>query len=431
MENSVNKSKSKTRCLNLDWLEVYCLESTKHDVTYFRALGYEVVAREYGTPLYASMFVIYQNSVPYIEIRREPYSVKGSAGGGILPANACHIRFDNRSCYLPSCVNLMRSFLVAHGYQFVSISRIDICLDFQLFDNGMKPANFINRWFKAEFSKIYQGRFSAHGSDKWAERDVNSVKWGRPTSAITTKLYNKTMEMRESKRKLYIEDAWKAAGLNLSEDVWRLEFSISSSAKVMRLRKPKNQEQIEETREQEQEINFRTLNRFDSPARLIQTFAALCSHYFRFKRVERTETGKLKEKRRCASVDLFHFVPSDTNYVITKVTVNRALNRTERILVSKLYEIMHDVTIPYRQREVVFMLLDYLARNRAAHIPNMPSKADWLEMENLKLTNERVSQSYYHHSPELRDAQFVADLDPVDGIELIDDIFHTLDDCPF
>ena len=431
MENSLSKSKPKTRCLNIDWLEVYCLESETHDAAYFRAQGYEVREREYGTPLYAQMFVIFQDGFPYIEIRRSPHNPKGSAGGGILPPNASHIRFDNRSCYLPGCVNLLRSFLVAHGYQFVSISRIDVCLDFNLFDNGMKPKNFINKWFRAEYSKIYQGRFSAHGADKWAERDVNSVKWGRPTSAITTKLYNKSMEMREVKRKLYIENAWMAAGLNLAEDIWRLEFSISSSVKVLRLRKPKNQEQIEETREQEQEINFRTLNRFDSPSRLISTFAALCSHYFRFKAVERTESGKLREKRRCKTINLFNFVPSDTNYVVAKVTVQRALNRTERILVKKLYEIMMDVTIGYQQREVVYMLLDYLRQHRAADIPNFPSKSDWLERKDLQLTNEVVQKTYFERSEFHRNAQFIHEIETLPSLELIEDIFTTIDTVPF
>lgn len=421
----------KMRCINLDWLEVYCLESSICDANYFRAQGYEVQSREYGTPLYEQMFVIFQEGVPYIEIRRAPHNPKGFHSGGILPANAAHIRFDNRSCYLPGCVNLLRSFLVAHGYMFVSISRVDICCDFNRFDNGMMPKNFINKWFKAEFSKLYQGRFSAHGADKWGYRDVNSVKWGRPTSAITTKLYNKSMEMREVKEKLYIKDAWLAAGLNLAEDVWRVEFSISSSVKVLRLRKPKNQEQVEETREQEQEINFRTLNRFDTPFRLIDTFAALCSHYFKFKAVERTESGALREKRYCRTIKLFNFVPNDVNYVVKKVTLNRALNRTERILVGKLKEIMKDATVGYRQREIIWELLNYLSRNRGLDTRELPSKEDALAIRDLQLTNEYVAQRYWYNSEERQRAEFIDSLEATPSVDLIDDILTTLPDAPF
>ena len=422
---------AKVRCLNIDWLEVYCLEPCLHDANYFRALGYDVVSRNYGTPLYEQMFTILQEDWPYIEIRRKPHQQNQLGEKTILANNACHIRFANRTCYLPGCVNLLRSFLVAHGYQFVSISRIDICADFNVFDNGMKPQNFIEKWFRADISKLYQGRFAAHGSDRWSSREVNSVKWGRPTSAISTKIYNKSKELREVGDKFYIRDCWKAAGLDESSDVWRVEFSINSQAKVLRLRKPKNQEIAEQTREQENEINFRTLSRFDTSQRLLSTFGILASHYFRFKFVERTARGALVEKRYCKDVPLFHFVPADTNYVIAKVSLQRALNRTERILVRKLKDMMKNFVIGYRQREIIFELLKYLAETRRADISDM-SEEDWQEVRNLKLTNESVEQDYFVHSRARRMADFVQNLPDAQETEvLLDDIFTTLPDAPF
>ena len=421
----------KQRCINIDWLEVFCLEPETHDADYFRAVGYDVDSRVYGTPLYAEMFTIYQESWPFIEIRRNPHNPKCAKEGGILPHNACHIRLHNRTCYFPNCVNVLRTFLVAHGYQFMSISRVDICCDFNVFDNQMKPQNFVQKWFKAEISKLYQGRFSAHGNDKWSEREVNSVKWGRPTSAITTKLYNKTMELREVGDKFYIRDAWHTAGLDEKSDVWRVEFSINSQAKVLRLRKPKNEEIAEQTREQEQEIRFRTLHMFDTPERLISTFAALASHYFHFKYVEKTARGKLREKRDCTSVPLFNFVPKDTNYVIAKVTKDRALNRTERILVGKLIDLMKDFVIPYRQREVIWGLLKYLETKHRVPVSEKLSEKDWQEVEELKLENETVNQEYFTKSKLRKRAQFVSEMPPHAECELIEEIFNTLDAAPF
>ena len=46
----------KLRCINIDWLEVYCIEPMKLDANYYRALRYRVVQRDYGTPMYAEMF---------------------------------------------------------------------------------------------------------------------------------------------------------------------------------------------------------------------------------------------------------------------------------------------------------------------------------------------------------------------------------------
>lgn len=422
---------AKVRCCNLDWLEVYCLEPTIHDEEYFRALGYEVISRSYGTPLYAEMFTIMQEGWPYLEIRRKPHQQNKNGEKTILANNACHIRLSNRTCYLPGCVNLLRSFLVAHGYQFVSISRVDICCDFNQFDNQMKPQTFIGKWFRAEISKLHQGRFSAHGDDKWSEREVNSVKWGRPTSAISSKIYNKSKELREVGDKFYIRDAWKAAGLDESLDVWRVEFSISSQVKVLRIRRPKNKEIAEETREQENEVNFRTLSRFDTPQRLLSTFAVLASHYFRFKYVARGIRGGLVEKRNCKDVPLFNFVPRDTNYVVAKVTLQRALNRTERILVGKLKEMMKDFVIGYRQREIIWSLLQYLSKTRRADISDM-SENDWQEVRNLKLTNEKVFHAWHSSAREKHDSEFIEDMPDAHETEiLLDEIFMTLPDAPF
>ena len=40
------------KCVNLDWLEVFCLEPADMPAQYFQNLGWQVNVREYGTPLY-------------------------------------------------------------------------------------------------------------------------------------------------------------------------------------------------------------------------------------------------------------------------------------------------------------------------------------------------------------------------------------------
>ena len=47
-----------TRCINVDWLEVYALEpiDQPHNADYFRACGFEVMQRDYGTRIYEEMF---------------------------------------------------------------------------------------------------------------------------------------------------------------------------------------------------------------------------------------------------------------------------------------------------------------------------------------------------------------------------------------
>jgi hypothetical protein len=80
------------RCVNLDWLEVHAREpiGEPHNAEYFRACGCWVEERDYGTPIYREMFVIFgSDNLPAIEVRRNP---KSSGLKGIHDAEETHIR---------------------------------------------------------------------------------------------------------------------------------------------------------------------------------------------------------------------------------------------------------------------------------------------------------------------------------------------------
>lgn len=69
------------KCVNLDWLEVFCLEPADMPAQYFQNLGWQVNVREYGTPLYREMFTLLtEHGKPFLEIRRNPYSLKENGG---------------------------------------------------------------------------------------------------------------------------------------------------------------------------------------------------------------------------------------------------------------------------------------------------------------------------------------------------------------
>ena len=90
-----------TRCVNIDWLEVYVLESNDRfpcNAEYFRRQGYQVHEREYGTRVYKEMFEITSEAGdPLIEIRRNPAS--GSSDFNGLVEQSCHIRLPNWMLY--------------------------------------------------------------------------------------------------------------------------------------------------------------------------------------------------------------------------------------------------------------------------------------------------------------------------------------------
>jgi hypothetical protein len=302
---------SSQRCVNLDWLEVHCFEPTNdpHDATYFRRAGLEVVEREYGTRVYKEMFTISdRRGNPFVEVRRNPYS---QGWQGVHAAEECHLRLVNAACYYDDAALRLQNFMDTYGYTFNRISRVDICLDFEKFDEGDDPAKFLSRYLRQVYSKINQGNITAHGTDRWDGQLWNSVSWGSPSSAIGTKFYNKTQELYDPTsgtfKKPHIRYAWLQCGLiddfhkvlKKSKDgwyqpqIWRIEFSIRSSVKkwfTIELNgKERNYQSIRNT-----------LEMYDCREKLVTLFAALQQHYFHFKHYEH---GKRKD--RCDDKVLF------------------------------------------------------------------------------------------------------------------------------
>ena len=208
---------SKPRCINLDWLEVHVMEPVNdpHDANYFRSAGLTVVERDYGTRVYKEMFTVNDPlGNPFVEVRRAPYSTGYS---GIHDERESHLRLVNAACYYDDAAARLQQFMEAYHYEFNRISRVDICMDFERFDEGDDPAAFLSRYLRQVYSKINQGNITAHGADRWNGQVWNSVSWGSPTSAIGTKFYNKTMELYDAAsgtyRKPHIRYAWLKCGL--------------------------------------------------------------------------------------------------------------------------------------------------------------------------------------------------------------------------
>lgn len=293
-----------TRCINLDWLEVFCFEiGEPHDADFFRRAGFVVDEREYGTRIYNQMFTLMgEDGHPLLEVRRSPKSL-------LMPQQATHLRLVNRSCYFDNAAEVMALFIERYDYKFQRISRVDICLDFVRFDDNTLPRVFMQRYMRGKFSKINQANIRAHGSDNWTGRVWNSVSWGSPSSMIGTKFYNKTLELYDPKTdsfgKPYIRHAWFEAGLidnidrctldGVEQEIWRVEFSIKSSVKrwsVIELDgKSKHYQSL-----------HNTLDCYDCKDKLLTMFAALQQHYFHFKRYI---MGQRKD--RCPDRRLFNF----------------------------------------------------------------------------------------------------------------------------
>lgn len=334
------------RCINIDWLEVHCLESKAMNADYFKQLGWQVSVREYGTRVYKEMFTLYTpDNQPFIEVRRAPATSTEAAK--FFEPNSVHLRLHNRTCYIKGCAKLLDEFIHTYNYEFRRISRIDIALDFEKFDSGDEPGKFLLRYLKGKYSKVNQANIRAAGKDEWDGRSWNSVSWGSKRSQIVTKMYCKTLELREAKDKPYIRQAWAAAGLvadmiklnafdadghEYKPDIWRIEFSINSSVKnwfVM---------DIDENGHSCKRSVRNTLNEYYSDIQLLNIFDSLSRHYFHFKHFETNV-----RKDRCKDKELFHFGTLEQFYQIDRVATAKPADNALHSLLKRLqkYKMEH------------------------------------------------------------------------------------------
>ena len=365
------------RCVNIDWLECFCLEDAigyPHNADFFRERGWEVRERDYGTPMYNEMFTLIDAfGEPFCEVRRSPKS--DTMLHGLFNHYACHVRLVNRSCYANNAAQLMIDFLAQNGFTFQRISRIDLCYDFERFDFGDDPAVFLERFIKGRYSKINQAEISARGLDEWDGRRWNSVRWGSPKSMVTTRFYNKTMELRTKHDKPYIRQAWQSAklvddwqtlekhrrdGTVYKPEIWRVEFAIKSGTKKWFVVDDYNGD-----RRRKRSLH-NTLDVYDSKDKLWDVFLSLTHFYFHFKHVEykarskaatgmalaaiikddlnplvkssSSATRELQRKDRCADKELFKKNHLDTFYKFEKQLSSKPQNNELQRLLQRLYD---------------------------------------------------------------------------------------------
>lgn len=362
------------RCVNIDWLEVYVQEDNMRypmNADYFRRQGYVVHEREYGTRVYSEMFTVEDgHGNNFIEVRRNPQSGDSSFSG--LSELSCHLRLTNRACYSNTAVRDMAEFLIRHGYIFQRIFRLDVCYDFLKFDSGDNPERFIRRYIEKKFSKVNQCKVRVIGDDSWASFDWESVSWGAPSSMVSTKMYNKTKELKATgMKKPWIVQAWFESGLvpdplNLP-DVWRIEFSLRSSARNWIVI-----EDADSKRHKKRAVPH-TLDMFDSRDKLWMRFEELAHHYFQFRHVEYLDKvnsdgeRELKRKDTCREKTLFYYNTDRTFYQIDGVARECVPDRDDRILRNRLM-IYREKHADSDLRKAIDILLNNLDRERLRQI---------------------------------------------------------------
>lgn len=339
---------------SIDWLEVYVFEPIGYNdegintPERLRQLGFIIEEREYGTQTYEQMLKVSipEFDSPMFEIRRKPRKSREGKRKFFLDPLSAHIRLTNRMCYAPNPVGQLVQFLLYCGYEFRNIKRVDVCLDFNYFESGESPADFLRSYILGKVAKINQSNVSVHGKDSWLNRDWNSCAWGSSSSNVITRFYNKTLEMKQNKMKAYIQEKWIDAGLNLGKDVWRVEFAIKTGIKIV-------------GKQTEGELRQLLLSEIDTPAKIATIWHSFALKYFRFKKVEYLQDGTPQRKDRCADKVLFSHKDIREPFEATTYSYKKDLGRTDKILYRRLEELEQDITTPEYLKEHIRAVKKY------------------------------------------------------------------------
>lgn len=349
--------------ISIDWLSIYG-RLGKSIGGYFSAsdglpqvVGYTYELLPYGSRQYAEIWCVYCNKEKIAEVQRAPYS-------SALDRHGCIVKFDNRLLYSDTCWGVITEFLYVHNIEVQSVSRVDICADFNRFET-YEVVDMIRDFLAMELRHVgrgdgaayfeHRGKVDKHTRINDYDMQYSGLSFGSHSSDIRVYLYNKTKELAEVKDKPHISQMWEKVGLlnSRKNPVWRLEVSISG--KGVRFKDNATGEIVT--------ITIAALKDDERVATLYHTFI---SHYFQFVRNRKGIKNITREPR----IDLFGNTPP----IIDRRTL-RALsggNLSERIAIHKLWQMSEE----YRKMD------NDADRNRtqqlASDLAHATNLAEWL-----------------------------------------------------
>lgn len=301
--------------LHLDWLQMQVKWVDSFTPEFHRR--YSVKTLEFGTRHFKCIQEVYVAHKRVATLASHPHS-------GILDPKAMLLKFDNWVCYDVHFERIVHEFLKLNNLDFISMSRLDFCADFNEFDNGMHPAKFIKKYVARKCLKTGKARKVRPTFSQGASEHIfEGLKFGSNLSEVGYYLYNKTLEMKEVKWKPWIFKCWEIGGLDTSKDVWRLEFSLKSGSKL-----------LEDHVEGEVDL-FVSLDTIKAEL-LAKCFFALYMKYFQFV----WNDGKSRKDRMRPLKLLRHNFYG--LYLVNAAKMSDA-DRSKKIFIKKLHEVNNEL----------------------------------------------------------------------------------------
>lgn len=342
------------RCINIDWLQLFGrLINEESIIAIVEKCGYIVKDNDRGTRHFAKWLTIYltDNPSPFLQICYAPMSVKGPGSKGIFEPGSATIQLCNKFCYIDNPVELLYSVCMQIGFVYKSISRIDICYDFLLFDNGLSPQSLLRGFYNCKYLKVKQLKTRGVAT-QYGVMEHDYAAWGAERSKVGIKLYNKSKELNQVHDKPYIRDVWALNGLGNKKNVWRLEFSIKSDGR----------DYIHTDTGELIKVNLKEVSTKEG---ILLLFQVLCNHYFRFK-----EAGTATRKTNCKDIPLI-VVPEEAKTIKPiKITLSKDVDRKRKMLINTMYEELSDHDLSSEDRILIEKAM-FLFSTRYRYLPNL------------------------------------------------------------
>jgi hypothetical protein len=246
----------------------------------------------------------------------------------LLPPDMGLLKLNNKYLYQTNMKEFVIDLLKELGMTFRGISRIDVALDFQRFNNNLNPHKFIENFYAGKYMKKGKTKVS-NVADCGGVKGLRyeTLKFGSGHSDVQYYMYNKSKEMKDVKHKQWIEDNWKANGYDGNGDVWRLEFRLKRNRKGIYRMNP-------ETGELDLFFDMTTLDSLDN---IHELYSYLFNKYFSFVRNE-----KRTRLDRCKPLVLFSN-GFETKGVAIKLSEKKEADRAARIHAKHLVKLEYEL----------------------------------------------------------------------------------------
>lgn len=319
------------RVISIDYLQLYCHCYFIHSNSMFHFELQTTSSRQFKR-IY-KVFDLLTND-HYATVQAEPFSP-------VIPKQAVIVKLANRELYKQRWAEQLNYFLTVCYIVPQSVSRLDLCCDFNQFDNNLQVSTFFDNFLSNRFLKNRLAKYTLQG-EQTDKHQASYIRFGNHDSEVSVYMYNKTLEMQEVKTKPYIIERWEANQLDTKKDVWRLEVSLKSTKLKFVVAKTGELFRIDQEHMKTQGM-------------LENIYNAIIAKYWDF----RVNDGKSR-KDRMKPVTFFKNMP--TTLIPYSITELAGSNRTDKIVVKKLANVVTELRLDMDRpsRELEAALWDYM-----------------------------------------------------------------------